>query len=84
MATVKTQVTGTAYTEVSTATDAIVQNVSTGKMFYIFAASLPAVGDDAGILESGAALQKSSSFPTGNIYIRMANTSGIGDVAVSE
>ena len=84
MATVITRVDGTAFVEITTATDAIVQNISTGKMLYRFDSSLPAVDADAGVLASGSALQKSSSFPAGNIYIRMANSTGVGDVAVSE
>jgi hypothetical protein len=85
MATVRTAIDSTVYTEVSTATDALVQNVSPNKLLLIFAASLPAVGaTNFHVMEPNEAVQKISGLPAGNIYVRTYMDNREGFVAVSE
>jgi len=76
--------TSTAFVQVSTATDFIVQNVGRTPVLYSFAGTLPAVGDPAGVLQLGQALQKTGGAPSGNLYARMARDGNTGSLIVSE
>ncbi len=84
MATVRTQVDDTGYTEIATGTDALVQNTSSRRMRVIFAGSTPSV-DDANfhILMPSKALQQINGQPVGNIYVRMSDPDTTGFVTVS-
>lgn len=84
MATINTTITSTAFVEISTAADALVQNISTTPVLIRFDTSLPAVGDDAMVLTTGNAIQKIAGKPVGNIYARMAFDDKVSKVSVAE
>jgi len=84
MATVRTKITDTVYVEISTATDALVQNTSARRAKIVFNASLPDP-DHAHfhVLHPNKIIQKTSSLPTGNIYAIMSDPSSTGFMSVS-
>lgn len=84
MATINTAITSAAFVEVSTAADALIQNINRTPILVAFDVSLPAVSADAMVLKTGEAVQKIAGKPVGNIYVRMAFEGNVGEVAVSE
>lgn len=83
MATVRTSIDNSTFVEVSTANDALVQNISSSKMKIAFSATLPAVDStDFHVLQPNQFIKKESSLPAGNIYAQMVGGNS-GFVSVS-
>jgi hypothetical protein len=83
MATTTQSVVNTAYVQIFSGTDALIQNVSPANMYVVFGAE-PAVDSTiAHTLARGQAIQVINSVPAGVVWARMTDLGKEGTVAVS-